>query len=117
MPITFVGCTADPMVSYSLTYSLSGGIRAAAGFKNRPGFVPGQWGLIELPAAEWNGLVFVDGSGAAGPLGDSLGTLADCGSPDVHWRIVAPSGQFNMRSSPWHRIRSCGLRDCPRSSR
>ena len=41
----------------------------------------------------------------------------DCGSPVVHWRIVGPVGQFKMRSSPWHRILSCGLRDCPRRSR
>src|ERR1019366_1949784 len=44
----------------------------AAGFKGRPGFDDSAWGLVELPATEWHGLVFVDGSAAAGPLADSL---------------------------------------------
>jgi glycine betaine catabolism A len=60
---------------HSWTYGLAGNLRAAAGFKNKPGFDASQWGLVELPVQEWHGLVFVDGSGQAGPLSDSLGTL------------------------------------------
>ncbi|MDR0343017.1 MAG: Rieske (2Fe-2S) protein, partial [Nocardiopsaceae bacterium] len=58
------------------TYALDGGLRAAAGFKNRPGFDAAQWGLAELPVTEWHGLVFADGSGRAAPLAGSLGGLA-----------------------------------------
>ena len=60
---------------HSWTYSLNGALRAAAGFKNKPGFEASDWGLVELPVCEWHGLVFVDGSGRAGPLADSLGVL------------------------------------------
>ena len=48
---------------HSWTYGLNGDLRAAAGFKNRPGFVTAEWGLVELPVTEWHGLVFVDESG------------------------------------------------------
>ena len=48
---------------HAWTYSLSGELRGAAGFRNRPGFDFGQWGLAPLPVTEWHGLVFVDCSG------------------------------------------------------
>jgi Rieske 2Fe-2S family protein len=60
---------------HAWTYGLDGELRAAAGFKSRAGFDVGQWGLIELPAVEWNGLVFVDGSGKAAPLDHALASL------------------------------------------
>jgi Rieske 2Fe-2S family protein len=66
---------------HAWTYGLDGGLRAAAGFKNKPGFDAAGWGLAELPAQEWHGLVFVDGSGTAGPLGDSLATLDEIVAP------------------------------------
>ena len=47
---------------HSWTYSLDGRLSGAAGFKSQPGFDAGQWGLIELPCIEWNGLIFADGS-------------------------------------------------------
>ena len=66
---------------HAWTYDLKGELRAAAGFKNRPGFEAGQWGLVELPVAEWHGLIFVDGSGGPGPLGaGSLGAGSGVGS-------------------------------------
>ena len=36
--------------SHSWTYSLSGGLRAAAGFKGRPGFDQTAWGRIDCPS-------------------------------------------------------------------
>jgi glycine betaine catabolism A len=54
---------------HSWAYSLSGELRGAPGLRETPGFDPGAWSLVSLPAVEWHGLVFVDGSGgAAGPL-------------------------------------------------
>ena len=51
---------------HSWVYSLSGELRGAPGYR---GLAASDWSLRELPAAEWHGLVFVDGSGgAAGPL-------------------------------------------------
>src|SRR5207248_696717 len=85
---------------HSWTYSLDGGIRAAAGFKNQPGFVAGEWGLAELPAAEWHGLAFVDGSGTAPPLADALGTLAQHIAPYEMGRLrVAGQHDYNARAN------------------
>jgi len=78
---------------HSWTYSLSGGILAAAGFKNRPGFDEAAWGLTELPVAEWHGLVFVDGSGTATPLEESLATLDG---------LVAPYEMGRLRVAARH---------------
>jgi Rieske 2Fe-2S family protein len=60
---------------HSWGYELSGGLRAAKGFKGREGFDVDDWGLLPLPVTEWHGLVFVDGSGTAARFEDSLGTL------------------------------------------
>jgi Rieske 2Fe-2S family protein len=73
---------------HSWTYSLAGRLRAAAGFKHRPGFDVSEWGLIELPAREWHGLAFVDGSGNAGPIEEPLGTLAELVRPYELERLV-----------------------------
>src|SRR5262249_56495536 len=48
---------------HSWTYALTGNLRAAAGFKNRPGFATAEGGLVELPGTEWHGLVCEDESG------------------------------------------------------
>ena len=54
---------------HAWTYGLDGELRGAPGYRGEPGFDPAQWGLSELPAAEWHGLIFVDGSGGdAGEL-------------------------------------------------
>jgi Rieske 2Fe-2S family protein len=73
---------------HSWTYGLNGQLRAAAGFKNRPGFDADAWGLVELPVTEWHGLVFVDGSGTDAPLADSLGTLEPLVAPYELERLV-----------------------------
>jgi Rieske 2Fe-2S family protein len=85
---------------HSWTYSLNGGIRAAAGFKNQPGFVAGEWGLIELPVTEWHGLVFVDASGTAAPLAHSLGALAEHIAPYEMRRLkVAGQHEYDARAN------------------
>jgi Rieske 2Fe-2S family protein len=54
---------------HSWAYSLSGELRGAPGYREIPGFDVNDWPLAPLPAQEWHGLVFVDGSGGlAGPL-------------------------------------------------
>jgi glycine betaine catabolism A len=85
---------------HSWTYSLNGGIRAAAGFKNRPGFVADEWGLVELPVTEWHGLVFVDASGTAAPLAQALGTLAEYVAPYEMGRLtVAGQHEYDARAN------------------
>jgi glycine betaine catabolism A len=73
---------------HSWTYSLSGGLRFASGFKGRGGFDESAWGLVELPVAEWHGLIFVDNSGQAPPLADSLQVLDELVAPYEPERLV-----------------------------
>ena len=73
---------------HSWTYSLSGGLRFASGFKGRGGFDESDWGLVELPVADWHGLIFVDGSGQAAPLEDALRALDDLVAPYEPERLV-----------------------------
>jgi Rieske 2Fe-2S family protein len=86
---------------HAWTYSLDGSLKAAAGFKNRPGFRSGDWGLRELPAVEWNGLVFVDGSGQAPPLDDALGTLDDVVAPYEMSRLVVAGTHEYESTANW----------------
>jgi len=71
---------------HSWTYSLSGGLRFAQGFKGREGFDNSAWGLVELPVADWHGLIFVDGSGQAPPLATRWGNSTSWSRP------MSPSG-------------------------
>jgi phenylpropionate dioxygenase-like ring-hydroxylating dioxygenase large terminal subunit len=85
---------------HSWTYSLNGELRAAAGFKNRPGFEASQWGLRQLPVTEWHGLVFVDGSGSAPPLAGSLGSLEPLVAPyEMERLIVAGSHEYETAAN------------------
>jgi glycine betaine catabolism A len=96
---------------HSWTYSLNGGIRAAASFKNLPGFVPGEWGLIELPVTEWHGLVWVDGSGTAAPLADSLATLEEIVEPYEMGRLLV-AGQHDYDASANWKILAENYHEC-----
>ena len=86
---------------HSWTYGLTGNLRAAAGFKNRPGFYADAWGLVELPVEEWHGLVFVDGSGTAGPLAGSLGSLDELIAPYEMGRLVVRGQHDYEVESNW----------------
>jgi Rieske 2Fe-2S family protein len=66
---------------HSWGYELSGGLRAAKGFKGREGFDAAAWGLISLPVEEWHGMVFVDGSGEAPSLATTLGGIEEIVAP------------------------------------
>jgi glycine betaine catabolism A len=96
---------------HSWTYSLSGEVRAAAGFKNRPGFAVEEWGLVELPVTEWHGLVFVDGSGTAAPLAESLGTLEEFIAPYEAGRLVV-AGQHDYDARANWKILSENYHEC-----
>ena len=86
-------------------------MRAAAGFKNRPGFVAGEWGLVELPVSEWHGLIFVDGSGTAAPLADSLGALEDIVAPYEMERLVV-AGQHDYDAAANWKILTENYHEC-----
>jgi glycine betaine catabolism A len=96
---------------HSWTYALNGNLRAAAGFKNRPGFVTDEWGLVELPVAEWHGLVFVDESGQAGPLQAGLGSLEEHIAPYEMERLVV-AGQHNYDAAANWKILTENYHEC-----
>ena len=96
---------------HSWTYGLDGGLRAAAGFKNQPGFVARLWGLNELPVAEWHGLVFVDGSATAPPLADSLATLEDVVARCELERLVV-AGQHDYETTANWKILTENYHEC-----
>jgi Rieske 2Fe-2S family protein len=96
---------------HAWTYSLNGNLRAAAGFKNRPGFNANQWGLIELPLVEWHGLIFVDGSGQAAPLDDALRTLDELLAPYEMERLVV-AGQHEYDASANWKILTENYHEC-----
>ncbi|HUC58580.1 MAG TPA: aromatic ring-hydroxylating dioxygenase subunit alpha, partial [Streptosporangiaceae bacterium] len=83
------------------TFGLQGDLKAAAGFKNRPGFESSQWGLTELPVTEWHGLIFVDGSGEAPPLDEELGTLDEILAPYEMGRLVTAGTHEYDSTANW----------------
>ena len=60
---------------HSWSYDLCGNLKAARGFQDADRFDPSANGLVELPAGEWAGLVFIDASVSGEPLHDRLATL------------------------------------------
>jgi Rieske 2Fe-2S family protein len=96
---------------HSWTYSLRGDLRAAASFKNRPGFTSADWGLVELPLTEWHGLIFVDASGRAAPLDDALGALEAIVAPYEMERLVV-AGQHDYDAAANWKILSENYHEC-----
>jgi len=85
---------------HNWAYSLSGELRGAPGFRGTPGFDPSRWPLAALPAAEWHGLVFVDGSGgAAGPL--PLAGLEELVAPYEPERLVTVATHSYDAAANW----------------
>ena len=74
---------------HAWTYTLSGELSFASGLTQQKQFDASAWGLVELPAAEWHGLMFVDSSGGqAGALADTLASLEDLVKPYEPERLV-----------------------------
>jgi|SRR5579875_37228 len=96
---------------HSWTYSLTGGLRAAAGFRNLPDFEAGQWGLTELPVTEWHGLVFVAGSGSAAPLAQALTTLDELVAPYEPERLTV-AGQHGYDAAANWKILAENYHEC-----
>jgi Rieske 2Fe-2S family protein len=82
---------------HSWAYSLKGELRGAPGYR---GLSPAEWSLRELPAVEWHGLIFVDGSGgAAGPL--PLAGLDQLVAPYEPSRLVAAATHTYDAAANW----------------
>jgi Rieske 2Fe-2S family protein len=82
---------------HSWAYSLRGELRGAPGYR---GLAAADWSLRELPAVEWHGLVFVDGSGgAAGPL--PLAGLDELVAPYEPSRLVTAATHTYDAAANW----------------
>jgi glycine betaine catabolism A len=65
------------------------------------GFDPARWGLAELAAAEWHGLIFVNSSGQAGPLADALAGLDEIIAPYEPARLVIAGRRDYDAAANW----------------
>jgi glycine betaine catabolism A len=85
---------------HNWAYELSGELRGAPGFRDTPGFKPAAWPLRQMPAVEWHGLVFIDGSGgAAGPL--PLAALEAIVAPYEPERLVTVAEHSYDAAANW----------------
>jgi len=86
---------------HSWSYELDGGLKTAKGFKGTAGFDESRWGLVELPVTDWHGLIFVDGSGSAAPLGAALAELGELVAPYEAERLVIAGRHSYDAASNW----------------
>jgi Rieske 2Fe-2S family protein len=87
---------------HAWTYTLAGDLRAAGSFKKVPGFEFSEWGLHQLPATEWHGLVFVDTSGGpAGSLDEALAKLDEIIAPYEPERLVTAGRHSYDAAANW----------------
>ena len=86
---------------HSWSYELDGGLKTAKGFKGTAGFDESKWGLVELPVTDWHGLIFVDGSGNAAPMGAALADLDDLVAPYEPERLVIAGRHCYDAASNW----------------
>jgi Rieske 2Fe-2S family protein len=69
-------------------YSLDGRLRSAPGFRDRDGFDPRRYGLVDLPVTVWHGWVFLNAAGDAAPFDVHVGAMADLVAPYLPERLV-----------------------------
>ena len=86
---------------HSWTFALSGDLRSAKGFGGTPGFDASGWGLVELPVSNWHGLLFVDASGTAEPMGQALGDLDELVAPYEPERLVVAGRHSYDAAANW----------------
>jgi Rieske 2Fe-2S family protein len=86
---------------HSWTFGLSGELRSAKGFHGAPGFDASSWGLVELPVADWHGLLFVDPSGAAEPMERALADLEELVAPYEPERLVVAGRRCYEAAANW----------------
>jgi Rieske 2Fe-2S family protein len=96
---------------HSWSYRLDGTLRGAPGFESLEGFVPADHGLVELPTAEWHGLLFVDASGTAGPFDDHVLGLEGLVAPYEPERLRTARRHHYVVQSNW-KILSENYQEC-----
>jgi Rieske 2Fe-2S family protein len=86
---------------HAWTYALSGDLKFARGLSGDAEFDPARWGLTELAAAEWHGLIFVNESGSAASLPDWLRGLEEVVAPYEPERLVTASREVYRAAANW----------------
>jgi Rieske 2Fe-2S family protein len=86
---------------HAWSYKLDGTLRKAPGFDNLDGFESDEFGLTELPVAEWHGYIFLDASGEAGPFADHVGGLDAIVSPYEPERLVTAGRHDYVVAANW----------------
>ena len=86
---------------HSWSYRLDGELFSAAGYQGEPDFEMSEFPLRSLAVAEWHGWIFLDPSGAAGPLDDYLGGLEERVAPYAPERLVVQGSHEYVISANW----------------
>jgi phenylpropionate dioxygenase-like ring-hydroxylating dioxygenase large terminal subunit len=86
---------------HAWTYSLSGALTAAPGFREMPGFEQTQHPLVSLPVEVWHGWVFVNATGDAAPFATHLGAMADLVAPYAPERLVLLARHDYIVAANW----------------
>jgi Rieske 2Fe-2S family protein len=81
------------------SYQLDGGLRSAP--RMAEGFNRANLGLVELPAVDWHGWLFVNAAATAVPFGEHLGTLGRHVDPYRPERLVVKSRHRYEVAANW----------------
>jgi Rieske 2Fe-2S family protein len=81
------------------SYKLDGTLRRTPGFEPGDDFDAAGHGLVGVPAEEWQGFVFVNPSGTAGPLADHLAGLGLLAAYETERLVVAGHHDYVVRAN------------------
>jgi Rieske 2Fe-2S family protein len=95
------------------SYRLDGSLRKAPGFDDgvMTGFDPADNSLVQLPATEWHGLIFVDGSGEAAPFDAHVAGLDEVVGPYEPERLRVLGSHDYVVTANW-KILSENYQEC-----
>jgi len=96
---------------HAWSYRLDGSLRRAPGYHELEGFSEEEFGLVELPSAEWHGLVFIDASGGAGPLSAHIAGLEEIVAPYELERLETAGRHDYVVAANW-KILSENYQEC-----
>jgi Rieske 2Fe-2S family protein len=85
------------------SYRLDGSLRKARGFdeSSMPAFDPADNSLVQLPAEEWHGWIFVDGSGEAGSFAAHVAGLEEIIGPYEPERLSVAGSHDYVVAANW----------------
>ena len=86
---------------HSWSYRLDGELRAAPTFAQTPGFDKSEFPLVPIAVSEYLGWAWVDLSGAARPLAEHFGNLAEKAAPYETDRLTAGATHSYMVDANW----------------